>query len=124
MNKLKKSNDQASFLGATKPPSRDELQIQPSAHYHNQHLSISPNYANSRTQDVSSSSYEAPKPRSSVEQYWAARALTAETLLSARTSHQYELKSFSLMQETKYTVRPSHVHVFIVIQQFLVLRGR
>ncbi|KAJ7481792.1 hypothetical protein FB451DRAFT_137380 [Mycena latifolia] len=41
------------------------------------------------------------QPRTSSEQYWAARALTAETLLSARLEHQRELRSLSYAEESK-----------------------
>ncbi|KAJ7905123.1 hypothetical protein B0H13DRAFT_2508843 [Mycena leptocephala] len=41
------------------------------------------------------------QPRTSAEQYWAARALTAETLLSARLEHHRELRSLSYAEETK-----------------------
>ncbi|PBL03077.1 hypothetical protein ARMGADRAFT_1551 [Armillaria gallica] len=40
-------------------------------------------------------------PRSRVEQYWAARALTAEALLSARTEHHRELRTLSFGEELK-----------------------
>ncbi|KAK0469295.1 uncharacterized protein EV420DRAFT_1633714 [Desarmillaria tabescens] len=40
-------------------------------------------------------------PRNRVEQYWAARALTAETLLSARTEHHRELRTLSFGEELK-----------------------
>ncbi|KAF7366435.1 hypothetical protein MSAN_00900400 [Mycena sanguinolenta] len=42
-----------------------------------------------------------PQARSSSEQYWAARALTAETLLAARLEHHRELRSLSYVEETK-----------------------
>lgn len=45
------------------------------------------------------------QPRTSAEQYWAARALTAETLLSARVEHHRELRSLSYVEETKRAVR-------------------
>ncbi|KAJ6481810.1 hypothetical protein C8R45DRAFT_1100222 [Mycena sanguinolenta] len=41
------------------------------------------------------------QPRTSSEQYWAARALTAETLLTARLEHHRELRSLSYVEETK-----------------------
>ncbi|EGO01122.1 hypothetical protein SERLA73DRAFT_179176 [Serpula lacrymans var. lacrymans S7.3] len=41
------------------------------------------------------------KPRTYVEQYWAARALTAETMLTARASHQRELASLKFSEESK-----------------------
>ncbi|KIJ16380.1 hypothetical protein PAXINDRAFT_132294 [Paxillus involutus ATCC 200175] len=40
-------------------------------------------------------------PRTKVEQYWAARALVAETLLSARVQHQGELTGMRLAEEEK-----------------------
>jgi hypothetical protein len=45
------------------------------------------------------------RPQSPVEQYWAARAIKAETLLSARMAHHRELRSLSLSEETKRSVR-------------------
>jgi hypothetical protein len=44
------------------------------------------------------------KPRSAAEQYWAARALTAETLLSARATHHKELKNLAYSEEIKRAV--------------------
>ncbi|KAJ7076451.1 hypothetical protein B0H15DRAFT_955619 [Mycena belliarum] len=41
------------------------------------------------------------QPRTGAEQYWAARALTAETLLAARVEHQRELRSLSFEAECK-----------------------
>ncbi|KAF7342074.1 hypothetical protein MVEN_01794700 [Mycena venus] len=41
------------------------------------------------------------QPHTSSEQYWAARALTAETLLAARLEHHRELRSLSYAEETK-----------------------
>jgi hypothetical protein len=43
-------------------------------------------------------------PRTKVEQYWAARALVAETLLSARVQHQGELTGMRLAEEEKRAV--------------------
>ncbi|RDB30657.1 hypothetical protein Hypma_005782 [Hypsizygus marmoreus] len=40
-------------------------------------------------------------PSSHVEQYWTARALSAETLLSAREVHQEELRALLHIQEVK-----------------------
>ncbi|KAE9406567.1 hypothetical protein BT96DRAFT_987406 [Gymnopus androsaceus JB14] len=40
-------------------------------------------------------------PRSRAEQYWAARALTAETLLVARKEHYEDVKSVTYVAETK-----------------------
>lgn len=44
-------------------------------------------------------------PRNPVEQYWAARALTAEALLKARTEHHRELRAMSMTEDLKRTVR-------------------
>jgi len=41
------------------------------------------------------------QPRSRVEHYWAARALKAETLLSARIVHHQELRSLTSEEELK-----------------------
>jgi len=41
------------------------------------------------------------QPKSTVEQYWAARALTAEALLSARVIHQNELSAMASAAEDK-----------------------
>ncbi|KAJ7216453.1 hypothetical protein GGX14DRAFT_604793 [Mycena pura] len=51
-----------------------------------------------------------PLPRTSTEQYWAARALSAETLLTAQIGHRRELRSLSRAEEAKRAVRnfPSH----------------
>ncbi|KZV72575.1 hypothetical protein PENSPDRAFT_353934 [Peniophora sp. CONT] len=41
------------------------------------------------------------RPCSPAEQYWAARALTAETLLAAKTEHQRELKATVYSEDVK-----------------------
>lgn len=41
------------------------------------------------------------RPQTHVEQYWAARALTAETVLSAHTSHQRELSEVKHREEAR-----------------------
>lgn len=46
--------------------------------------------------------YSAPatvKPRTFVEQYWAARALVAETVLTTRVQHQREMAEVRLGEE-------------------------
>ncbi|KAJ4490394.1 hypothetical protein J3R30DRAFT_3277116 [Lentinula aciculospora] len=53
--------------------------------------------ATSSTNTDSSNLY----PRSQSEQYWAVRALTAETLLSARKEHFEDLQTVTILQETK-----------------------
>ncbi|KAG1733325.1 hypothetical protein EDB19DRAFT_1896645 [Suillus lakei] len=50
--------------------------------------------------------YSAPavaKPRTFVEQYWAARALVAETVLTTRVQHQKEMAEVRLGEEEKRT---------------------
>lgn len=46
----------------------------------------------------------AASPHTKVERYWAARALVAETLLSARDGHQVELAEMRRMEEQKREV--------------------
>ncbi|CAL1710243.1 unnamed protein product [Somion occarium] len=53
------------------------------------HSNIASTYAKSREQMTTS------------EQYWAARALTAETLLSANTTYQHELRMIAESEQTK-----------------------
>ena len=48
------------------------------------------------------------QPRANVEQYWAARALKAETSLSARDTHQLEVQHLRDSEETKRSVRLCH----------------
>jgi len=48
------------------------------------------------------------RPRTSIEQYWAARALKAETSLSARDTHQLEVQHLRDSEETKRSVRLCH----------------
>lgn len=43
------------------------------------------------------------KPRTSVEQYWAARALVAETVLTTRVQYQKEMTDVRLGKEEKQT---------------------
>jgi hypothetical protein len=47
----------------------------------------------------------APEPHTSVEQYWAARAVTAESLLSAKTAHHEELKRIVQAEDIRREVR-------------------
>ncbi|KII91783.1 hypothetical protein PLICRDRAFT_38622 [Plicaturopsis crispa FD-325 SS-3] len=42
-----------------------------------------------------------PQPHNHTEQYWAARAMTAETLLLARTTHQREMQLMSYAADSK-----------------------
>lgn len=48
-----------------------------------------------------SSALAAVRPRTSVEQYWAARALVAETVLSTRVQHQKEVAEVRLGEEER-----------------------
>lgn len=44
------------------------------------------------------------KPSTAAEHYWAARALTAESILEAKVDHQQELKSLKLYEDEKRMV--------------------
>ncbi|KIK97947.1 hypothetical protein PAXRUDRAFT_824413 [Paxillus rubicundulus Ve08.2h10] len=59
------------------------------------------NSANLRRRGTWFSAPLSAAPRTKVEQYWAARALVAETLLSARVQHQGELTGMRLAEEEK-----------------------
>lgn len=48
------------------------------------------------------------QPRTNVEQYWAARALKAETALSTKDTHQLEVQHLRDSEETKRIVRAHH----------------
>jgi hypothetical protein len=48
-----------------------------------------------------------PLPRTETEQYWAARALTSETLLNSKEAHYRELKSALSSAEYRRQVSPS-----------------
>ena len=61
------------------------------------HSNLATTYAKSRQQMTTS------------EQYWAARALTAETMLSASAHHQRELRSMTEVEQIKRTVRLIYV---------------
>ncbi|KAI0059934.1 hypothetical protein BV25DRAFT_1993216 [Artomyces pyxidatus] len=50
-----------------------------------------------------------PRPRSAAEQYWAARALTAETLLTARKEHERELRNIASAGDAKRSKEVSAV---------------
>ncbi|EKM57363.1 uncharacterized protein PHACADRAFT_172993 [Phanerochaete carnosa HHB-10118-sp] len=52
------------------------------------------------------------KPVTPAEQYWAARALTAEAILSVKTQHHEEIKMLAVVEETKRTVSLSSVAAF------------
>jgi hypothetical protein len=41
------------------------------------------------------------QPRSTAEQYWAARALSAETLLAARVEHHRELRTLTSVHDDR-----------------------
>lgn len=55
------------------------------------------------------------KPVSATEQYWAARALTAETLLAAREAHQREVRSLAYSEDIKRSVRTRTSNIIISI---------
>lgn len=50
----------------------------------------------------------APTPTSANEQYWAARALTAEALLSAQEGHYHELRTVTSEEDAKRIVSLVH----------------
>ncbi|KAJ7701922.1 hypothetical protein B0H17DRAFT_1004815 [Mycena rosella] len=91
MNRLKKSNN-----SPQKPISNTlshALAVRPP-------LQVNPPQA-TPPQTLSALYQTALQPRTNAEQYWAARALSAETLLAARLEHQRELRSFSYDEECK-----------------------
>ncbi|EKM57366.1 uncharacterized protein PHACADRAFT_255085 [Phanerochaete carnosa HHB-10118-sp] len=50
------------------------------------------------------------KPVTPAEQYWAARALTAEAILSVKTQHHEEIKMLAVVEETKRTQEVAQVN--------------
>lgn len=44
------------------------------------------------------------KPVTPAEQYWAARALTAEALLSVKAAHHEEVRTLAMSEETRRSV--------------------
>ena len=48
------------------------------------------------------------RPKTGVEQYWAARALRAETALSVRDTHKLDVQHLRDSEETKRSVRLCH----------------
>lgn len=50
-----------------------------------------------------------PKPLTVTEQYWATRALRAETLLAAQDNHRKEFKTIEHVQDMKREVLSSDV---------------
>ncbi|KAG1867576.1 hypothetical protein C8R48DRAFT_599239 [Suillus tomentosus] len=125
MNKLRKPKPPATIYN---PPSSAQT-TRSDIHNNNQHLvseSVQSKPPVSRTMQIASASlaveristakntlgypkttwYSAPaaaKPRTSVEQYWAARALVAETVLTTRVQYQKEMTDVRLGKEEKQT---------------------
>lgn len=62
-------------------------------------------YNTSRSRDDQERTQRDVQPRTGVEQYWAARALKAETSLTARETHQLEVQQVRDTEETKRSVR-------------------
>ena len=62
------------------------------------------------------------KPVTPAEQYWAARALTAEALLSVKTAHHEEMRVLAVEGETRRTVRVVH-HAHLVSSLMRELAG-
>ncbi|KAJ7232012.1 hypothetical protein C8J57DRAFT_1091480 [Mycena rebaudengoi] len=58
--------------------------------------SVVPSYHTPSTQSIS-----ILQPRSTAEQYWAARALSAETLLAARVEHHRELRTLTSVHDDR-----------------------
>lgn len=58
------------------------------------------------------SSEKIVRPQTPGEQYWAARAIKAEALLSARLAHNRELRTQSMSEETKRAVSCYEIRTF------------
>lgn len=57
------------------------------------------------------------KPVTATEQYWAARALTAEALLSVKTQHHAEIRTLAVVEETKRMQEVARVHRMHEVRQ-------
>jgi hypothetical protein len=95
--------------GVMTTTSRTMMMAQASAHVP---YSWSTSSRKSTEEDISSSrstrrEFVGPQPTTSAAQYWAARAVTAEALLSARESHHMEIRSLSLAEDVKRKVSAS-----------------
>ncbi|KAK1223468.1 hypothetical protein PQX77_013657 [Marasmius sp. AFHP31] len=66
-------------------------------------LSISPQSQRKPTNESSTSNWSLFYPRSRNEQYWAVRALSAETLLSAKVEHHLEIRDLTRDQDERRT---------------------
>ncbi|KAJ7090562.1 hypothetical protein C8R43DRAFT_1142069 [Mycena crocata] len=93
MNRLKKPN-QSPHKPITSDTLNNVMTIRPTLST----IEASP-HGQSRTL---SAAYESVlRPRTNAEQYWVARALTAETLLAARLEHHRDLRLLSYAEEHK-----------------------
>lgn len=103
MNKLRKPNHSAGFAAPARTMSRTlmlasagvsgEAVVKPVAHG----PSLTTAHVQARVSPI-------VQPVTATEQYWAARALTAETLLSVRSAHQEEIKAMTQYGDEKRTV--------------------
>ncbi|KAJ7618499.1 hypothetical protein FB45DRAFT_168579 [Roridomyces roridus] len=100
MNKLRKANHSSPKSTPWSPSSsvaENAVAVRPPLQTHGQPMSATLRAALQIQPNVTAS---AIAPRNS-EQYWAARALSAETLLAARVEHHQELRSLSYEEEAK-----------------------
>ncbi|KAF8178110.1 hypothetical protein K438DRAFT_1978075 [Mycena galopus ATCC 62051] len=104
MNRLRKTSESPQkWTSTARPPSTNAVAVRPPLQVNSPALSQTYKAALQPLQPLPL------QPRTSAEQYWAARALTAETLLSARLEHHRELRSLSYVEETKRAVeRAAH----------------
>lgn len=110
MNKLRKPGQGASWdgpRGATSPQVQSRTMLYAQAAL--VPIKVTATQSNPASATVKATGGLPPhvKPTTAAEQYWAARALTAETLLSARLAHHGELLALSAEEEEKRAVRPS-----------------
>ena len=68
-------------------------------------VAVAPATSTSISACVQATLHPTVQPVTSTEQYWAARALTAETLLSARSAHEEELRTMAKYVDGKRAVR-------------------
>ena len=109
MHKLRKlhnsSNTRFPEPASPAPQKRNSASSEPSTAINVRSRTMA--YASSSTSDPLSIAWDV-RPRSSTEQYWAARALTAETLLSARMAHHQEIRTLTYSEEAKRYVSSFH----------------
>ncbi|KAH9944906.1 hypothetical protein B0H21DRAFT_694320 [Amylocystis lapponica] len=96
MDKLKKPQYSASVAGPSSPTSRTMM-------YARTVVASSANPKAATTVDTAVRVPAVVRPVSTAEHYWAARALTAEALLSVRTAHHREVHAIAAEGEEKCT---------------------